>query len=107
MIYIDAEIVTVNTNYVVVYNPDSAAHINVYLPCVMSRLPVVGDRIVYDKDDVDPTNGTFVCYYSEPPVVSTSGNHIHQLLSDDIVNNMALDAAQKADMRLKRTGGVK
>lgn len=107
MIYIDAEIVAINTNYVVVYNSDSGAHIHVYLPCVISKLPVIGDHIVYDKDDVDDVNGTFVCYYNKPPVVPASGNHIHQLLSDEIVNNMALNTSQKVEMRLKRTGGVK
>lgn len=107
MIYIDAEILDVSANYVVVYNPDIGDNMNVYLPCVISRLPAVGDHIVYDKDDVDPSNGMFVCYYNEPPIVSTAGNHIHQLLADEIVDSMALDVSQKEDMRLKRTGGVR
>lgn len=106
MIYTDAEILDVSTDYVIVYNDNVGQNIFVYLPCVISRLPVIGDRIVYDKDDVDYSNGMFVCYYNEPPVLPTSGNHVHQLLSDDIVNNMALNASQKAEMRLKRTGGV-
>lgn len=107
MIYTNVEILAVSTNYVTVYDPDAGQNINVYLPCVISRLPVIGDHIVYDKDDVDYSNGMFVCYYNEAPVVPTGDNHIHQLLSDDIVDNMALSASQKAEMKLKRTGGVK
>ena len=107
MIYTNAEILAVSTNYVTVYNSNIGQNISVYLPCVISKLPVVGDHIVYDKDDVDYSNGMFVCYYNESPIVPTSGNHIHQLLSDDIVNNMALNASQKAEMKAKRTGGVK
>lgn len=106
MIYTNVEILTVNTNYVTVHSPDSGQNINVYLPCVVSRLPVVGDHIVYDKD-VDDSNGMFVCYYNEVPIVPTGGNHVHQLLSDDIVDNMALSASQKAEMKAKRTGGIK
>lgn len=104
MIYTNAEIISVNENFVVVQ--DSGQEITVFLPSVISRFPVVGDRIVYSKDDVD-SNGLFVCYHNEQSVISVSGEHIHQLLSDDIVDNMALSASQKADMKTKRTGGVK
>ena len=106
MIYTNVEILAVSTNYVTVNNTALGHNINVYLPCVISRLPIVGDHIVYSVDNTD-SNGIFVCYYNEAPIIPTTNNHIHQLLSDDIVNNMALSASQKAEMKLKRTGGVK
>ena len=107
MIYTNAEILSVSTSYVTVYNADAGQNISVYLPSVISRLPAVGNHIVYDKDDVDDSSGLFICYYNESPVVPSSGNHVHQLLSDSIVDGMALDSTQKADMKTKRTGGVK
>lgn len=104
MIFTNVEVISVNATSVIVQN--FGQEITVFLPSVISRLPVVGDRIVFSKDDVD-SNGFFICYHGEPPVVSVSGEHVHQLLSDEIVDNMALSASQKAEMRTKRTGGVR
>ena len=81
--------------------------IDVLLPSIISRLPAVGDEIRCIVDEDNPTTGLFFKYEEEPPVVPASGTHVHQLLADDIVDNMALNTAQKADMRTKRTGGVK
>lgn len=105
MLYFNAEILTVSESYVTVYNPDISSNIKVYLPSVVSRLPVVGDHIIYDKDDVDGLNGSFVNYQGETPI--TFAVHQHQLLSDDVIANMALNASQKADIKQKTTGGVK
>ena len=104
MIYTNASVVSVNTNSVLVQG--SGQEITVFLPSVMSRLPVVGDKIVFSKDDVD-SNGFFVCFHGEMPVVSASGEHVHQLLADEIVDNMVLSDSQKEDIRTKRTGGIK
>lgn len=106
MIYTNVEILTVSTNYVTVNNAEVGQEIHVYLPSVISRLPVVGDHIIYSMASTD-SNGMFVCYYNDAPIIPTTDNHIHQLLSDDIVDNMVLSASQKAEMKLKRTGGVK
>ena len=105
MIYLNAEILSVSADRVTVYNPDLSSNIHVYLPSVISRLPVVGDHIVYDKDDVDGLYGVFVNYQGETPATFTV--HQHQLLSDEVIANMALDASQKADIKQKTTGGVK
>lgn len=105
MLYLNAEILAVSADKVTVHNPDLNSNINVYLPSVISRLPVVGDHIIYDKDDVDGLYGVFVNYQGETPITFTA--HQHQLLSDDVIANMALDASQKADIRQKTTGGIK
>lgn len=105
MLYLNAEILTVSEDYVTVYNADLNSNIKVYLPSVISRLPVVGDHIMYDKDDVDGLYGSFVNYQGEIPITFTA--HQHQLLSDDVIANMALDASQKADIKQKTTGGIK
>lgn len=105
MLYLNAEILNVSADRVTVYNPDLSSNINVYLPSVISRLPVVGDHIIYDKDDVDGFYGVFVNYQGETPTTFTV--HQHQLLSDEVIANMALDASQKADIKQKTTGGVK
>lgn len=104
MIYTNVSVISVNTNSVSVQI--SGQEITVFLPSVISRIPVVGDKIVFYKDNVD-SNGFFICYHNEIPVVSASGEHVHQLLADSIVDNMALSSSQKEDMRTKRTGGVK
>lgn len=105
MLYLNAEILTVSEDHVTVHNADLNSNIKVYLPSVISRLPVVGDHIMYDKDDVDGLYGSFVNYQGETPITFTA--HQHQLLSDDVIANMALDASQKADIKQKTTGGVK
>lgn len=105
MLYLNAEILNVSADRVTVYNPDLSGNINVYLPSVISRLPVVGDHIIYDKDDVDGLYGVFVNYQGETPTTFTA--HQHQLLSDEVIANMALDASQKADIKQKTTGGVR
>ena len=105
MIYLNAEILAVGTENVTVHNSDLGSNIKVYLPSVISRLPAVGDHIIYDKDDVDGLYGVFVNYQNETPITFTV--HQHQLLSDDVIANMALDASQKADIKQKTTGGVK
>ena len=104
MIYTNVSVISVNTNHVLV--KVSGQDITVFLPSVMSRIPVVGDKIVFYKDNVD-SNGFFICYHNEIPVVSASGEHVHQLLADEIIDNMVLTDSLKEDMRTKRTGGVK
>ena len=104
MIYTNVSVVSVNTNNVLVQL--SGQEITVFLPSVISRIPVIGDKIVLSKDDVD-SKGLFVCFNDEQTVVSASGEHVHQLLADEIVDNMALSDSQKEEMRTKRTGGVK
>lgn len=104
MIYTNVSVVSVNTNHVLVQL--SGQEITVYLPSVISRLPIVGDSIVFSKDNND-SNGLFICYHEEPSIVSASGEHVHQLLADEIVDNMVLIDSQKEEMRTKRTGGVK
>ena len=107
MIYIDAEVLNVNTDWVTVNNPD-AGQIMVYLPSVISRMPVVGDHINYDKDDVDRSRGMFIGYYNTAPVVPSNSmaDHQHQLLSDEVIADMVLSAAQKLELKSKLTGGV-
>lgn len=109
MIYIDGEVISVNTDWVTVNNP-SAGEIMVYLPSVISRMPIVGDHINYDKDDVDRSRGMFIGYYNTAPVVPSGGgsleNHQHQLLSDDMLDDMNLSAEQKLLLKSKLTGGV-
>ena len=105
MIYLNAEILAVGVENVTVHNPDLGSNIKVYLPSVISRLPVVGDHIIYDKDDVDGLYGVFVNYQNEIPITFTV--HQHQLLSDDVIDNMALATSQKVDIKQKTTGGVK
>lgn len=104
MIYTNVSVISVNTNSVSVQI--SGQEITVFLPSVISKIPVVGDKIVFSKDNVD-SNGFFICYHNEIPVVSASGEHVHQLLADSIVDSMALSDSLKEDMRTKRTGGVK
>ena len=104
MIYTNVSVISVNTNNVLVQL--SGQEITVFLPSVVSRIPVVGDRIVFSKDAAE-TIGSFVCYHNEIPVVSASGEHVHQLLADSIVDSMALSNSLKEEMRTKRTGGVK
>ena len=104
MIYTNVSVVSVNTNSVLV--KVSGQEITVFLPSVISRIPVVGDRIVFSKDAAE-TVGSFVCFHEESTVVPASGEHVHQLLADSIVDNMALSTIQKEDMRTKRTGGIK
>ena len=99
-----ANVTEVFTTTVSVYEADNDLNVLVYLPSVISRLPVVGDRIVYDRDDVDESYGTFVNYYDENPVVFST--HKHQLLSDAVIANMALDQEQKDEIRSKTTGVI-
>ena len=108
MIYINGEVLSVGLDFVTVNNV-SAGQISVYLPSVISRMPVVGDHINYDKDDVDNTRGMFVGFYNTAPVVSGGGSledHQHQLLSDDVLDDMNLSAEQKLMLKSKLTGGV-
>ena len=104
MIYTNVSVISVNTNNVLVQL--SGQEITVFLPSVISKIPVIGDKIVFSKDNVD-SNGFFVCYHNEIPVVSASGEHVHQLLADSIVDSMALSDSLKEEMRTKRTGGIK
>lgn len=104
MIYTNAEVLAVGTGYVTVYNSDVGNNIAVYLPSVISRYPVVGDHIIYDKDDVDDDNGMFINYQSTTPTEFST--HQHQLLSDSVIADMALGANQKAEIKQKTTGGV-
>ena len=99
-----ANVTEVFTTTVSVNDTVSNLNILVYLPSVISRLPVVGDRIVYDRDGVNESYGMFVNYYDENPVVFST--HKHQLLSDAVIANMALDAEQKNEIRSKTTGAT-
>ena len=104
MIYTNVSVVSVNTNSVLVQN--SGQEITVFLPSVISRIPVVGDKIVFSKDAAEAV-GFFICYHNEIPVVSASGEHVHQLLADEIIDNMVLTDSLKDEMRTKLTGGIK
>lgn len=104
MIYTNVSVVSVNTNHVLVQV--SGQEITVFLPSVISRIPVIGDKIVFSKDAAE-TVGSFVCFYDESTVVPASGEHVHQLLADSIVETMALSDSLKEEMRTKRTGGIK
>lgn len=104
MIYLNAKILATGTGYVTVYNSDVGGNIAVYLPSVISRYPVVGDYIIYDKDDVDDNSGIFINYQGTIPTEFST--HQHQLLSDAVIADMALDSSQKADIKQKTTGGV-
>lgn len=105
MIYFNAEILATGTGYVTVYNSDVGNNITVYLPSVISRYPVVGDHIVYDKDDANDNRGIFINYQRTTPTEFST--HQHQLLSDAVIADMALDSSQKADIKQKTTGGVR
>lgn len=104
MLYINKQITAVGTNSVSVYNDDVSATISVWLPSVISRRPVVGDRIVYIKDDIDHTNGLFISFYNESPDVFST--HVHQMLAQSTINTMALSSSQKAALAAKTTGNV-
>ena len=104
MIYTNVSVISVNTNSVSVQI--SGQEITVFLPSVISKIPVIGDRIVFSKDAAE-TVGSFVCFYEGAAVVPASGEHVHQLLADSIVDSMALSDPLKEDMRTKRTGGIK
>lgn len=103
MIYFNAEILATGAGYVTVYNSDVGNNIAVYLPNVISRYPVVGDHIIYNKDD--DNSGIFINYQSTTPTEFSM--HQHQLLSDAVIADMALDLSQKADIKQKTTGGVR
>ena len=105
MIYFNAEILATGTGYVTVYNSDVGNNIAVYLPSVISRYPVVGDHIIYNKDNVDDNRGIFINYQSTTPTEFSM--HQHQLLSDAVIADMALDSSQKAYIKQKTTGGVR
>lgn len=107
MVVTSAQILFVDANYVTVFNQNKNRNVKVWLPSVISRLPQVDDYIVYDIDDVDNENGSFIAYYGETPIKAASFAHTHQMMSDTTINGMSgLDASTKENLRHLETGGV-
>jgi hypothetical protein len=107
MVVTSAQILSVDANYVTVFNQNKNRNVKVWLPSVISRLPRVDDYIVYDIDDVDYENGSFIAYYGETPIKVASFSHTHQMMSDTTINGMpGLDTSTKENLRNLETGGV-
>lgn len=104
MIYTNAVVQSVSNTTIMVENRDTGSDVLIYLPDIMSRLPAVGDQIVYATDDVEEDQGHFIAFLNTAPMVI--GDHRHQLLSDETVDSMPLSETQKADLKTKRTGGM-
>lgn len=106
MVVTSAEVLLVDANYVTVYNSNKSANIKVWLPSVISRVPVIGDYIVYDIDDVDYNNGSFIAFYGEAPIKGVA-QHTHQMMSNSTVDGMqGIDATTKDSLKALSTGGV-
>lgn len=107
MVVTSAQILLVDANYVTVFNQNKNRNVKVWLPSVISRLPQVNDYIVYDIDDVDYENGSFIAYYGEAPVKAATFAHTHQMMSDTTINGMpGIDASTKENLRNLETGGI-
>ena len=104
MIVVNAKVLSVTNNSVIVYDNNFSKNITILLPNIISRLPVVGDNINYIKDDVDEDYGLFISYYGEAPIVFNY--HTHRLLSVDIIDNMPILEPQKAELYNKQTGVI-
>lgn len=109
MIY-DATILSLGTplNRVTAEIDDTGGIVTVWLPSVISRLPVVDDYIVIQLDDAELNDyAEFVCYSNEASVVPIGSQHTHQMLSDETIDSMELPSAEKDMLRTKSTGGVR
>lgn len=104
MIYTDCTVLHVTSQYAYVLNNDTDAEIFAWFPSVLKRFPIEGERVIIDKDDVDAENASFVNIYSEAPLIID--DHKHQLLSDEVLKDIALDDSQKQQLKNKTTGGV-
>lgn len=105
MIY-DATILSLGTplNRVTAEIDDTGSIITVWLPSVISRLPVVDDHIMIQQDDAELNDyAEFVCYSTEASVDFIM--HKHKLFSDQTVENMA-DESAKGTLAKQLTGGV-
>lgn len=82
MLYENYKVVAVYDYYVdVVENTlaDSVIHVN--LPSVISRMPVIGDRVTFEMDDVDTYEAVFLNFYKTRP--KDLSQHTHYLSTED------------------------
>lgn len=82
-------VLEVYDSYVTVYNDAISRNLQVYLPDIISKRPQVGDSIVYLRDDVDYNYGSFIRYNNADTVVPASNKHIHYMMSDEKVAELA------------------
>lgn len=75
--------------YVIVYNDAIGGNLQVYLPDIMSRKPVIGDSIVYLKDDVDSQYGSFIRFASGGTTIVPTNDHKHTMMTVETANNIA------------------
>lgn len=81
MLYENYKVVAVYGYYVdAVENDLTDPIIHVNLPSVVSRMPAVGDRIVFEMDDVDANIAVFLNFYKTSPKILSE--HAHHLSPD-------------------------
>lgn len=78
--------------YVIVHNDAISGNLQVYLPDIMIRKPVIGDSIVYIKDDVDNQYGSFIRFASGGTTVVPTNEHKHTMMTAETANNIAYRA---------------
>ena len=87
-------------NYVEVFDPTLQETVKVYLPSVISRRPVVGDTIIYEIDDVEDDEGSFVNYYNSSPIPSTTICNVNTGSVRSVQSNYLLVGVQSGGIYL-------